>query len=174
MRLRKLLPKILCLVLLVLYGTACPEATDAPPADAETWFPVSIGGKTVRLQLALTEPERSRGLMHREKLPEDHGMAFLFPSPDRRSFWMRNTGIPLDLAYFDEEGVLLEIHRLYPYDETGVSSRSDEVLIAVETNQGWFSRHGIRPDATLDLEALSAAVARRGFSPSDFHLPGAN
>ena len=108
--------------------------------------------------------------MYRSELPKNHGMLFLFERPGKRSFWMRNTQIPLDLAYFDSQGTLLEIHPLYPYDENAVHSHSDEVLIAVEMNQDWFSDNNIQPGAKLDLEALNLAVIRRGYSPSSYSL----
>jgi uncharacterized membrane protein (UPF0127 family) len=86
---------------------------------------------------------------------------------------MRNTRIPLDIGYFDANGRLLEIHALYPYDENSVPSRSQKVLIAVETNRDWFARNKIMPGAQIDLEALTHAIQRRGTSPQNFPLPPA-
>ena len=108
--------------------------------------------------------------MHRDSMPDDHGMLFLFNQPEPRSFWMRNTRIPLDLGYFDASGRLLEIHALYPYDENGVPSRSQQVLIAVETNRGWFARNNIAPGAQLDFDALTLAVSRRGKSLTNYPI----
>ncbi len=143
---------------------ACtPEKSSFREVSADTYFPISIGDANPELQLALTEMEQSWGLMHRDELAENHGMLFLFKQPGKRSFWMRNTPIPLDLAYFDTRGVLMEIHSLYPYDENSVYSYSGEVLIAVEMNRGWFSKNNIQPGAKLDLEALTEAVIHRGY-----------
>lgn len=158
------------LLLVLLFCGCTPEAASSKTASSDTFFPISINGVTLQLQLALNQSEWSKGLMNREKLMEDHGMLFLFKAPERRSFWMRNTGIPLDLAYFDAHGRLLEIHSLYPYDENSVYSHSKEVLIAVEMNQGWFSRKAIQPGAKLDMEALRQAVVSRGYSSSDYSL----
>jgi uncharacterized membrane protein (UPF0127 family) len=108
--------------------------------------------------------------MHRDELETDNGMLFLFEAPGTRSFWMKNTRIPLDIGYFDSGGRLLEIHRLYPYDETPVDSRSDQILIAIETNQGWYQSNGIKPDAQLDMDALKAALSERGFNPAAYPL----
>ena len=129
--------------------------------NAETYFPISIDGHELQLQLALSSAEQKKGLMYREKLPEDHGMLFLFDYPDQRSFWMRNTSIPLDIAYFDGNGRLKEIHSLYPFDETSVTSKCHEILIAIETNQGWFAKKGIKTGALIDLKALNSALKRR-------------
>jgi uncharacterized membrane protein (UPF0127 family) len=96
--------------------------------------------------------------MHRESLDKDHGMLFLFDSPDKRGFWMRNTCIPLDIGYFDSQGQLLEVHKLFPFDETAVNSRSREVLIAVETNRGWYAANGIQVGERIDMNSLDIAV----------------
>lgn len=114
------------------------------------------------LQLAVNTAEQQRGLMFRETLADDHGMLFLFERPDQRSFWMRNTQIPLDIGYFDSAGRLLEVHKLFPYDENPVPSASEEILIAVETNQGWFQTNQVTPGALLDMPALKQALKRRG------------
>jgi uncharacterized membrane protein (UPF0127 family) len=100
-------------------------------------------------------------------------MLFLFKQPEQRSFWMRNTRIPLDIAYFDANGRLLEIHALYPYNENPVPSRSQNVLIAIETNRGWFARNNILPGAQLNLKALLDAISRRGQSPANYPIQNA-
>lgn len=160
-----LLPSVVLLLTL-----ACAPQKETEALGAETYFPIPLGGRTVHLQLALTESERSQGLMHREKLEPDHGMLFLFPNAAPRSFWMRNTGIPLDLGYFDASGELLEVHALHPYDETGAESRNKRIWIAVEMNQGWFAQNDIRNGAKLDLTALREAVAARGKNPAAYSL----
>jgi uncharacterized membrane protein (UPF0127 family) len=86
------------------------------------------------------------------------------------SFWMRNTPTPLDIGFFDRSGKLVEIYPLHPFDETGVQSRSTELLIALETNQGWFRENGIKPGAQLDMKALAAALEARGFKPDRFGI----
>ncbi len=96
--------------------------------------------------------------MYRESLDNDQGMLFLFDRPDKRGFWMRNTRIPLDIGYFDSNGQLLEIHKLFPYDETAVKSRSREVLIAVETNRGWYAANDIQVGDRIDMSSLAFAL----------------
>jgi uncharacterized membrane protein (UPF0127 family) len=155
----------------LLLCTACtPNKSELAPAAANTYFPISIDETPLRLQLALSQSEQQQGLMQRDAMDKNNGMLFLFPSAGPRSFWMRNTRIPLDLAYFDDSGQLLEIHPLYPYDETSVPSRSQRVLIVVETNRGWFAQNNIRPGAQLNLGALAEAIKRRGKSPSAYPL----
>lgn len=138
---------------------AC-QPVDAPvkPVGSQTYFPISVGGSELQLQLALKSAEQKKGLMYRESLDNDHGMLFLFDRPDKRGFWMRNTRIPLDIGYFDSSGQLLEIHKLFPYDETAVNSRSREVLIAVETNRGWYAANGIQVGDRIDMSSLAFAL----------------
>ena len=145
--------------MLWLFCVAC-QPVDAPlqPVGSQTYFPISIGGCELQLQLALKPAEQQKGLMYRESLDNDHGMLFLFDRPDKRVFWMRNTSIPLDIGYFDSSGQLLEVHKLFPYDETVVNSRSREVLIAVETNRGWYAANGIQVGDRIDMSSLAFAL----------------
>jgi uncharacterized membrane protein (UPF0127 family) len=134
------------------------------------YFPMSIGGKPVRLQLAVQEHEQQRGLMERQSLGADDGMIFLYTKPQQMSFWMRNTLIPLDVAFFDSKGVLREVRTMYPRDERTVSSAGHDLQFAVEMNQGWFRSHGVGVGAKLDLAGLKAAVQARDFAPQQFGL----
>lgn len=152
----------LFLCLLALACTACrPDGPATAPADGQSYFPIRIGSHQLQVQLALNPEEQQRGLMHRDHLAADHGMLFLFDQPDQRGFWMRNTRIPLDIGYFDANGRLLEVRKLYPYDETTVPSRSHKVLIAIETNRGWYAAHGVKPGARIDRQTLQAALQAR-------------
>ena len=164
-------PEILCLVLLTLCSCrpdrAVPPAEPAPPGH---YFPIQIKDKKIFLQLALTDAERAKGLMYRTSLGADHGMIFIFPESSSRAFWMRNTGIPLDLAYIDKNGTLIEIHSLYPYDETQVKSRSDTISLALEMNHGWFDANRIGSGDKIDIAQLREAICRRNYSPDDFEI----
>lgn len=159
---KDLYASLLIFATLLLLSACAPAADTSEKVSGETYFPILIDSVPLGVQLALTQHEHRRGLMYRDSMAEDHGMLFLFRQPAPRSFWMRNTRIPLDLAYFDASGRLLEIHALYPYNENAVASRSQQVLIAVETNRGWFAHKQIMPGAQLDLDALQQAVRRRG------------
>jgi uncharacterized membrane protein (UPF0127 family) len=149
--------------LLTLTIVACKPAKEpiAATASSQTYFPISIAGNALQLQLALNSAEQQKGLMYRESLAAGHGMLFLFEQPDKRAFWMHNTQIPLDIGYFDASGHLLEVHKLFPYDETSVPSANSKVLIAVETNRGWYAAHDVKPGARIDMEALQTALKRR-------------
>jgi uncharacterized membrane protein (UPF0127 family) len=171
----KPLYRLLFTFALFLLLIACaPQEPIGAPESSDTYFPISIDGTPLQLQLALTRSEQNKGLMHRESMPTDHGMLFLFKQPEPRSFWMRNTRIPLDIGYFDASGRLLEIHALYPYDENGVPSRNQQVLIAIETNHGWFARNNIVAGSQIDLKSLAQAVSRRGKSLDSYSIQTAH
>ncbi len=136
--------------------------------DAEHYFPVQLAEKPIYLQLALTDSEQTRGLMHRSSLKLNHGMLFIFEESDQRAFWMRNTSIPLDLAYLDPSGTVLEIHKLYPYDERPVPSRSKNISLVLEMNQGWFRTNQVSQGSRINCQAVESAVRSRGFDPEKF------
>lgn len=159
--------------LMLMLGTACNQETATLPrltAPADTWFPLKIGDHPIRVQVALTDWERTHGLMGRQELDAIHGMLFVFERPDVRSFWMKNTPIALDLGYFSPEGVLLEVHPLFPHRLDAVTSRSDQVQFALEMPQGWFAERGIAPGARLDLAAVRQAITERGYNPRRYGI----
>ncbi len=150
-----------------------PPAGKAPVAatkGALEFFPVRLGEKTVRMQLAVRLDEMQRGLMGRRDLGSDDGMIFVYEKPQQMSFWMRNTPTPLDIGFFRSDGSLAEIHPLHPFDERAVASGSSDLRFALETHQGWYRANGIRPGAKLDLAALAAALKARGFDPVKYGL----
>ena len=98
---------------------------------------------TVKAELARTDEERSQGLMFRKKLPDGEGMLFIYERDQIMSFWMKNTFIPLSIAFIASDGRIIDIKDMFPHDESSVlSSRS--VRYALEVPQGWFSRAGVR------------------------------
>src|SRR5271165_4299279 len=111
---------------------------------------LKISSAPLTAEVADTPQASENGLMFRDSLPEDRGMLFIFEQPKTASFWMRNTRIPLSIAYVDSMGTILEIKSMKPLDETVIPSASDQVAYALEVNQGWFGRHGIAPGAKID------------------------
>lgn len=146
---------------------APPSAVAAPKTVAD-FFPIQVGDKTVRMQLAVTSPEMQHGLMGRRDLGKEDGMIFVYEKPIQMSFWMRNTPTPLDIGFFNAAGVLEEVYPMYPFDETSVQSRSDRLQLALEMNQGWYQASGVKPGAKIDLKQLIAALKARGFEPRKF------
>lgn len=135
-----------------------------------SYFEIKVGERPVQMQLALLQSEMQRGLMGRLELARDSGMLFVYVTPQRMSFWMRNTPLPLDIGFFDVEGKLREIYQLHPFDETPVATRSHKLQFALEMNQGWFKANNIRPGDQLDLTQLKAALQERDYRPDQFGL----
>lgn len=104
----------------------------------------------VRVEVAATLDERQRGLMFRQDLAEDAGMLFLFAREVQTGFWMRNTYVPLDIAYIDADQRVIEIQHGKPLDETPLTPEK-KYLFVLEVNAGWFERHGMGTGAVVTL-----------------------
>lgn len=153
--------------------TAAGCKGEAPPAGPKTvadHFTIKIGDVPAHLQLAVYMTEMQRGLMGRTDLGADEGMIFIYGKPQQMSFWMRDTPTALDIGFFDSSGELREIFTMKPFDETTVSSYSQQLRFAVEMKAGWYAQHNLRPGAKLDTGALAAALKERGFNPTRFGL----
>ena len=110
-----------------------------------------IGKAALTTQIAATSAQEERGLMFVTHLRDNDGMIFLLPL-GHAEFWMKNTLIPLSVAFIDKNGVILEIHDMQPGDPNvpdaqlpRYRSDSDQVQYALETNLHWFSLNGIKP-----------------------------
>lgn len=131
-------------------GNGAPPAASAERGEsvAQARIPprglawVVFGSDTVRAEVARTDQERARGLMERESLSPGSGMLFIFPDVAPRSFWMQNTYIPLDIAFMDADGVIVDIQAMEPLDETFTESAAP-AMFALEVPQGWFEAQGI-------------------------------
>ena len=115
-----------------------------------------IDKATLNTKIAATQAQQERGLMFVTKMPDNDGMIFLLPL-GRAEFWMKNTLIPLSVAFIDKNGVILEIHDMQPgdpnipdYQLPRTKSDSDQVMYALETNLHWFALNGIKPGDKLD------------------------
>jgi uncharacterized membrane protein (UPF0127 family) len=108
-----------------------------------------LGAKELKTELAMKPIEIYTGMMWRTNMPEGEAMLFVFPGPDERAFYMRNTYVPLSVAYIDPEGAILEIYDLQPRNETSVPSKSDNIQFVLEVPQGWFKRNNIAPGTVV-------------------------
>ena len=143
-------PALILAIGSILCVAGCQQkSADTAPFGLKT-VELKILNANLKAEVADTPQASENGLMFRDSLPEDRGMLFVFEQPKTASFWMRNTKIPLSIAYIDSLGKILEIKSLKPLDETAVPSGSDRVAFALEVNQGWFGRHGISPGAQID------------------------
>ena len=142
---------VLCLLLLTSPALAQETAQVTLPSVT-----LSVAGKAVTAEVADDAQERSIGLMFRDHLAPNAGMLFVMSKSERASFWMRNTTLPLSIAYINPSGVIVEIHDLQPLDEKPVPSAFPNIGYALEMEQGWFSENGILAgDRIQGLPALS-------------------
>ena len=113
--------------------------------DAPTEFrviPLTAGIHVIRAEVALAPAERSKGLMFRPALGPSQGMVFLFDEPAVQCMWMRNTLIPLSVAFIDDDGRVINVEDMAPQTETNHCARKP-ARYALEMNKGWFAKHGI-------------------------------
>jgi len=108
---------------------------------------------SIRAELARSVEERQQGLMHRKKLADGAGMLFIFDRDQVLSFWMKNTYVPLSIAFIAADGRIVEIKDMQPLDLNTVSS-SRSVRYALEVPQGWFGRANINPGDRLVLDEI--------------------
>lgn len=130
-------------------------AAAAPAAAPRVVLETPDGGRhEVAVELALTAAEQERGLMHRRELADGTGMLFVFREAAPRSFWMKNTLIPLDLIFIDEAGVVAGVVRdAEPLTLTPRTPGPDVLARWVlEVPGGWAARHGVAPGARVRLE----------------------
>ncbi len=135
--------------------SAQPSKSDDPNKPNPTLKTVTLSAGDVKVlaEVAATELERNRGLMFRKKLDDGKGMLFVFDTDQRVAFWMKNTSLPLSLAYIGSDGRILQILDLQPFSEQARPSERS-VRYALEVPQGWFSRVGLEVGDTIGIPSL--------------------
>ena len=109
---------------------------------------------TVTAEIAASDAERTLGLMNRESLGANNGMLFIFSRDQYLNFWMKNTSIPLSIAYIDSKGIIREIQDMAPLDTSLTYPSRYPVRYALEVNKGWFTRNNIQPGNRIILDEL--------------------
>jgi uncharacterized membrane protein (UPF0127 family) len=137
-------------VLFVMMIAACRETADSSPALPLVTVSSGEATASVNVEIAATFNQRQQGLMLRQSLEEDRGMLFLFRGDVPYGFWMKNTYIPLDIAYISADGTVLEIVHGKPLDET-ILTPHQRYRYVLEVNDGWFERHNLGPGAHVTL-----------------------
>lgn len=111
---------------------------------------VTVGSYPLLVEIADSPQERAAGLSNRDSLPDDHGMLFIFDQVDHHVFWMKDTTIPLSIAFIDEHGRIVDIQDMHPLS-LNHHRAAVPALCALEVNQGWFSSRNIRTGDTLTI-----------------------
>jgi len=151
----------LLLPLLLALAVACGGGGDSKRGDdgdgtlstATITLIDGAGNRTeLTVELARTAAERSRGLMFRESLAEERGMLFVPGGETRTGFWMKDTKIPLSIAFIASDGTILETQDMEPLSQQ-LHRPAQPYRYALEVNQGWFERHGLGPGDRVEIPA---------------------
>lgn len=114
--------------------------TDTLPTIDILYFPaVNV---TITAEVARSDDERSRGLSGRHTIPDGSGMLFVYRQPTQTAFWMKDTFVPLSIAFIDDQGIIIDIQDMQPLNET-LHQSPRPYRYALEVPQGWFNRVGV-------------------------------
>ena len=146
------LKRIFLLMILACVGLLCNgfwDVCDGAPKRNKV-LPINVAGIELEVEVATTFEEHILGLMYRDKLEENDGMLFVFPGEKVLSFWMKDTRIPLSIAFIKEDGRIVQIESMKPYSlDTHVSK--EKARYALEMNEGWFRVHNVREGDTVKI-----------------------
>ena len=143
----------LALVSIVMLAplTIFADTPALPEGKPQTGLPtvsLKVGSQNVCAEVANTEATRQVGMMFRQKMGKQDGMLFVFPEVAYHAMWMRNTLIPLSVAYMNERGVIVSIHEMQALSEA-VHQAAGPVRYALEMNAGWFGSNKINVGDTI-------------------------
>ena len=149
MRVPFLLPTLLAVpALALLLGMANAASAQSRPQPTLPTVKLNAGIHVITAELATTNQTRMVGLMHREKLGPNHGMLFVFEDKAQQCFWMRNTRVPLTIAFIEDDGAVTQLADMAPQTEANHCSQKP-VRYALEMEQGWFAKRGVLPGMKL-------------------------
>lgn len=117
-------------------------------AHAAGMLELSVGMYRIQAEVAHTDPLRQRGLMFRKDMPEQQGMLFVFPLRATHCMWMKNTLLPLSVAFLDEEGRIINVEEMAPQTEQNHCAR-EPARYALEMNRNWFRQRGLGAGAQI-------------------------
>ena len=116
--------------------------------NAMPMMELSAGFHRIEAEVAANDQNRQLGLMNRKAMAVQHGMLFVFPQDNTHCMWMRNTLLPLSVAFLDDEGKVINIEDMQPQTEDNHCARRP-ARYALEMNLGWFTQRGIKPGVKL-------------------------
>jgi uncharacterized membrane protein (UPF0127 family) len=142
---RKPLAITLTILLLAAVGTSWAQSGPQPRLATTR---LSAGMHNIVAELATTPEQRQVGMMFRTQMADHEGMLFVFDAPQQQCFWMRNTLIPLAIAFIGDDGRIVNIVEMQPKSDASHCS-AKPVRYALEMNAGWFSKRGLKAGAQL-------------------------
>lgn len=116
---------------------------------------LNVGNSNLNIEIANTKEQRAEGLMFRKSLKQNNGMLFIFDKEQQVSFWMKNTLIPLSIAYINKKGEIMEIYDMNPRSLEPVPSKRSTVLYALEVNKGFYKQNKISIGDKINLDTLN-------------------
>ena len=122
---------------------ACMGSAHAQSASAPQLVQLGAGIHVITAEVAADDSARARGLMFRKELAPNHGMLFVFDQANVQCFWMRNTVLPLSVAFIQDDGIISNIEDMQPLTDTSHCS-SAPVRYVLEMEQGWFAKRGLQ------------------------------
>ena len=143
----------LALVMLALAGSTLARAQPGQAQSLPT-ITLNAGMHLIRAQVADSDGTRQTGLMHRKDMPANDGMLFVFDEANPQCFWMRNTLLPLTIAFVADDGTIVNLADMQPMTERSHCS-AKPVRFALEMNLGWFAKRGIKAGAKLGGAAFA-------------------
>lgn len=118
---------------------------------------IQITGHRVLVELAISEQEKACGLAFRDGLDTDHGMLFVYPNERDLAFWMKDTRIPLSLAFIDSKGAILDIFQMKAMDTEHFYRPSAPARFALEMSENWFLEHRVKPGDRVQIPLAGSA-----------------
>jgi len=131
-------------------GTETPEDAGTAPTTQATVGTVTVGGTPFSVEYAVTDEEKARGLMDRESLPENYGMWFVFSQLVQEEFWMKDTLIPLDMIFVDEDMKVIYIKENAVPKSLEMIGAPSPYMYVLEVNAGKVAEHGIKVGDTVE------------------------
>jgi uncharacterized protein len=156
------LPLLLALTLLAGCSNDPASQPASPPTSQPAMLPttqMTIGSGTYTIEIARSDPDRTRGLMGRESLASDHGMIFLFATEQRIAFWMKNVPFPLDIVFLDSGGKVVDMKRMLPFDLRQVWS-DVPARYAIELAAGAVKDNGLKIGDRITIPVEAKADSR--------------
>ncbi len=138
--------KLSCFLWMVLGIMTCACRKPDQPEPRDSGLPravLEIRGIKVEVEVASTPRTTARGLMYRKSMPDDEGMLFVFRKERFLSFYMKNTLIPLSIAFMRDDGTIINIEKMKPRDAYTKYWSKEKSRLALEMNQGWFEKNGV-------------------------------
>jgi hypothetical protein len=146
-RIRSINKSLRRLMLALSLAASSALAQNAPQPKLDT-ITLSAGMHNIRAEVARTPMQTQTGMMFRREMAQHEGMLFVFDSVERRCFWMKNTVLPLSIAFIADDGRVVSLADMQPQTEESHCS-AEPVRFALEMNQGWFAKRGIKPGFKL-------------------------